>query len=753
MSTLNTRTNTHRVLIAALLAVLVFASIAPAHATAHARLMSSSPAPGSALARMPPSIRMIFSEAVDPGYSSASLLAANGESFPVASAALAPESDSSLLFTIPAAASAPNGVYTLVWRVLSATDGHVTSGALAFSVGAGAAAASSAGANAPARPPWQRVAIRWLELLTIVVATGGFFFTTIVNPLEAGSRRLLTIACAALIGALLLGMYDQTNLIAGRGPFHPPALGVYRHALLDASGGREWLVRAGLALVMLVCGRCSARPLAAGAGLAAGVGALLTRSASGHAAGIGHATLAIAVDWIHLVSVSVWAGGLVFLAVTLGSLDEPSVTAYVLSRFSKIALLAVTALIATGLISASFHVAGATSLRSSDYGIVLIAKHLLFIPALIAAGVNLLVIVPRLRQATEPARVSALAASARRGVWVELSSVALVLVAAGALTELAPADGPLTINVASRIVTVDQSARAGDLRVQLLGRLTGEPGDRFVVTVSDASGAAPSGLQRLIVVSRDTADPAIGDRFDAEPLPGSPGSFFFPAVRIGLATTWNLSLIVRRGGLDDATADVQVDVRTAAVQPPRIASDHWSWPRLTLASYALAPLSLFLLIAGIAAVRRLPGLEPIAGALILTMTGLIAAGFLVQAVRSTVPVTAGAALFNPVSGDPGAVTRAAADYAAYCLSCHGAAGEGVDVKETAHSHGGSAGLLSARAEGATDGDLFWYISGGVAGATMPAHDRALSEAERWNLVQYIRALQRAAGRSAAPSAP
>jgi mono/diheme cytochrome c family protein len=214
-----------------------------------------------------------------------------------------------------------------------------------------------------------------------------------------------------------------------------------------------------------------------------------------------------------------------------------------------------------------------------------------------------------------------------------------------------------------------------------------------------------------------------------------------------LATTWNLDFIVRRAGVEDVSGSARIDVRNAVVQPPRLVQDHWHWPRLTITSYLLAPVSLILLVAGIAGVRRLPGLEPIAGGLVLTMTGLIAAGFMVQAIRSTVPVTAGADLTSPVANDPGAVVRGGATYAAYCLSCHGSSGEGVNIKNTIHAHGDSAGLVSKQTKSATDGDLYWWIGSGVAGTSMPAYDRALSDAERWDLVAYLRQLQESNGRT------
>lgn len=46
-----------------------------------------------------------------------------------------------------------------------------------------------------------------------------------------------------------------------------------------------------------------------------------------------------------------------------------------------------------------------------------------------------------------------------------------------------------------------------------------------------------------------------------------------------------------------------------------------------------------------------------------------------------------------------------------------------------------------RTQGQRDGDLFWSISTGIGGTEMPAYDTALSEHERWNLVNDLRALK------------
>ena len=140
-------------------------------------------------------------------------------------------------------------------------------------------------------------------------------------------------------------------------------------------------------------------------------------------------------------------------------------------------------------------------------------------------------------------------------------------------------------------------------------------------------------MQRLIV---ETALPAtadrgeLTDRFDAELIAGGTDTFFFPAVRLGLQGVWNVSVIVRRAGVDDLRASFTVDTSQAGIPPPRVSSDVWRLPRIPVAAWGLFALAVFVAIGGVVGVKRLPGLEPLAATLILTMIVLIAAGGIAQ---------------------------------------------------------------------------------------------------------------------------
>jgi putative copper export protein len=485
---------------------------------------------------------------------------------------------------------------------------------------------------------------------------------------------------------------------------------------------------------------------------------MLTLPFAGHAAGEPNRWFAVLTDWLHLVAAGLWLGCLPYLAVSIMALRRSSdaeaalIGAKLVTRFSAVALATMFTLLVTGIGNAALHVAGPRALRDQDYGVVLIAKHIVVMLVLIAAAVNLLVNRPRLTQFALLDQIEAIRRQLRATeftVAVELVLGVAIVAAAAALTELPPADAPLTIDVAAKEVIVDQRGNAGDLNVWLLGRLNGDPDDRFTISVESSPGAAPEGIQRLIVESSLTSDTGdeqgVGDRFDAVPLAGSPGSYQFPAVRLGLQGLWDLTLIVRRAGIEDVSITFPVDTREAGIPAPRLVSDNWRLPRFTPAAWGLFLLAGLIVVGGVIGAKRLPGLEPLAAALILTMVALIAGGFAVSAARQTIPVTDGTHLVNPMIDDSGSVQRGSAVYTANCLACHGPAGAGVESADPEHGHGAAADLTDNRTRSQRDGDLYWAITHGVAGSAMPAYDLALSDDERWDLVKYLRQLQREAG--------
>jgi putative copper export protein/mono/diheme cytochrome c family protein/peroxiredoxin len=74
-----------------------------------------------------------------------------------------------------------------------------------------------------------------------------------------------------------------------------------------------------------------------------------------------------------------------------------------------------------------------------------------------------------------------------------------------------------------------------------------------------------------------------------------------------------------------------------------------------------------------------------------------------------------------------------------CASCHGPAGYG-DGPLAEELRPKPADLTAPHANTHTAGDLFWWVSHGVKNTSMPGFEQSVSEEERWDLINFMRAL-------------
>ena len=93
--------------------------------------------------------------------------------------------------------------------------------------------------------------------------------------------------------------------------------------------------------------------------------------------------------------------------------------------------------------------------------------------------------------------------------------------------------------------------------------------------------------------------------------------------------------------------------------------------------------------------------------------------------RSTVP-------YHAVS-----VASGAALFRAHCATCHGAGGRG-DGPGGAGLPRPPADLTAPHTAQHTAGDMFWWLTHGIPAGGMPPFGGALSEEERWDLINFIR---------------
>lgn len=87
---------------------------------------------------------------------------------------------------------------------------------------------------------------------------------------------------------------------------------------------------------------------------------------------------------------------------------------------------------------------------------------------------------------------------------------------------------------------------------------------------------------------------------------------------------------------------------------------------------------------------------------------------------------------NPVAGRPDSVAAGAILYREHCEQCHKADARGDGHKKPS--------LRTDHIRSATDGDLEWFLRQGDLAHGMPSWS-SLPEAQRWQLVTYLRSIQ------------
>jgi mono/diheme cytochrome c family protein len=102
----------------------------------------------------------------------------------------------------------------------------------------------------------------------------------------------------------------------------------------------------------------------------------------------------------------------------------------------------------------------------------------------------------------------------------------------------------------------------------------------------------------------------------------------------------------------------------------------------------------------------------------------------------------------PVKVDMELLKLGQAKFNTYCSPCHDKVGTGKGIVALRTPSWQPSNLLEDRLKNTADGDIYWVITHGRR--TMPGYEYQISDPkERWAVVAYVRALQRASAGSAA----
>jgi len=735
-------------MLAALLLATGAAAGAPLPALAHAELVGSSPAPNASLVESPESIALTFSEPIDAETIFIDLLDAQQVRMAVGPVRVSADGARATISVPPLNA----GVYTVNYQVVSTVDGHATAGIFAFLVdptGATAPPTSAPASSSPSVDP-MTVAARWLALAGLLVALGSLTAwwqagRSVLTAADAGPPWSLVAVASALAAVGVLGYLwlSARPIVAALGgnvgglPFDVAA----PFGLSPFAVAMRLVIIASMAAAIVALTRRrrggGRSAILASALLAIGLAGM---SAAGHASSYGGIGFA-ALDWLHLVAVAAWLGGLPALAIlvrrcALAGVPTRSAAVALLRRHGRIALVAAPIVALTGIANSPVVLGAPRELVASEYGNLLVAKAVLLSVAVGIGAVNHFAVRGRGRAA-----VGLL-------VGTELLVAIVAVSAAATMVTIQPAAARQPVLAGPTIAPVHLFGEAGPSNVHVSVNPPTPGSQAFQVSLTEESNGLPrTDVQKAFV----ELTPPPGSDLPAHRLELTaddvPGLFNITGAHTPVVGPWGLEVIVRRAGERDASVQFELPISAPVPPEPTLPPDTGVgvpaplaalWTLLPRGPVGWLPAILGLAgLAGLAAWRRHSAgrwraLARGALAAVVVIGGLGAGSrALVDGANAPARADLEQPPFAPTAED---IARGDAIYRANCASCHGIDGRGDGPIRSLPR----AGVLAEAIRENSDAELSYRIAHGVAGTPMPAFAGTLTPEERWQLVAYLR---------------
>jgi copper transport protein len=401
----------------------------PGSAAAHATLDRTTPALQTSVDAVPKEVRLEFSQAVTLVARSLEVRAADG------SLVSGPPRLSANGRVISARLTGMvRDAYTVRWRELSA-DGHIGSGVFTFGVGV------------PAPPPteavgasgltWRDDVARWAAFAALALLLGPLVLRLVVlRGVPVTGRAATAFSAAAVAGAFLA-------VDVGIFAFVLRAENALQLSVVDLLYGDlspfAEETRFGIAFLVTMVGFGAVAALTILAWAldrvvllwpALGLSLVLASgfSLSGHQATEPNSTWATQLaDWLHLVAGSIWAGGVLALAVLVWPF-APGLRGRAFLGFSRIAVVLIGVLMLAGSYLAIVRLPDVSDLWTTSYGHVLLLKIAIVCVALAWGGAHHFLVRPRLERGEAPAGAVGRSLLGESAVAMTVLLVAAVLV-------------------------------------------------------------------------------------------------------------------------------------------------------------------------------------------------------------------------------------------------------------------------------------------------------------------------------------
>ncbi|WP_083583846.1 copper resistance CopC/CopD family protein [Rhodococcus zopfii] len=509
------RTTLHRSVVPILVLLAVAAAWPGAGvAAAHAVLVGADPAYGVALETSPASMTVSFDEPVTAVGNTVTVVDSGGRRVDDGQARSADGGRSVVVALQP---DLPVGTYLASWAVLS-SDGHVVGGSSVFGVGG----PPDLSAGDPPRDPTTVAAdtmsrlLGALGYLGVALAVG---IPIVVLSVWRRGREVPAVTQLVRIGGWLTAGVSVAIFVAlparlaGTSGWADPA--IWRQAT-ESSVGITMLVRTiGAVALALAWPRI---PVV----LPAAALTIVSTAAAGHAVSGDAWVGALASTTVHVAAMAVWVGGLVLSVVVWRNQERDRL----LAGFARIAFWSLLAVAGTGLYQAWRSVDPPDSLWTTTWGRLLLAKIVLVIAVLAAAGLVRTLLLRR--------------RPVGRLLRLELALQLAILLVTSILVGAVPArdayDPPDTLLV-----------QLGPLTAEVAVDGTGAGDQELTVRLAAADGTPVEALELDGVLTRPDGDlgPVEVSFRRVEPVELGPTYFVSNSARVPLAGTWHLRVTVR----------------------------------------------------------------------------------------------------------------------------------------------------------------------------------------------------------------
>jgi copper transport protein len=588
------------------LALLAMLASAPA-ASAHAQLLGTSPASGSTVKVQPKEVIFEFNQDVGGTLGAVRVYDARGNE--VDDLNVSHPDGNEHWMGVGLKANLPDGTYTGTYRVISA-DTHIVYGGLVFYIGHVGAAPKFTVAGLIGKNKSGKVTVlafgvvRALNYLTLALMVGGlvFLFFAWIPGLSAvaGSQARWSLASRAFASrlerlfavAIVLGVVVSALGVLLQGA---SAAGVSLWSSLKGSivnntlGSRfgevwglravDWLLLGGLLLAARAMRRdvvpalhpgttedegltLTPRPPRAILALLA-IGATylaITPALAGHASIESPVAVFFPSDVLHVLSGSVWVGGIACLLLALPAatrrLEGPERSRLLLAalaRFSPIALGAVVVIAVTGVIQAYIDVRSFHGLFHTTYGALIIVKVVLLLVLIGLGWVNRERVIPALQRVVGDGRSpGGIGELARRTMRGELALMLCVFGVTAALISYAPpidaASGPFSTNTtigSAELEMTVEPAKVG-LNTIHLYLINAKDGTQFTAT-------------KELTATAKLSSKGIGP-LSLKPIPAGPGHYVFNSAVLSPGGTWEIEIIDRVSEFEQFSRTVKVPI-------------------------------------------------------------------------------------------------------------------------------------------------------------------------------------------------